>query len=135
MKNDTIGVKLAGPSRGMMLVLYFSLGFAVASIAYAIVGCTPAASPIDAGDASYVIVAPEGGYLADGAPTLCETACLALVAVGCNVGADALCYASMAMSDADKTRRNPTTGLPRTCADVAAVRTRADVAAVGIYCP
>ncbi len=100
-------------------------------------GC-PTPTPVpppnpDASDAAPALGdAPSPGPLDD-----CQLACAALAApaVHCGLGdAGADCAGFLRVLNAGK-EPNPLTHKPLTCADVKAVRTRADAVALGFICP
>jgi hypothetical protein len=116
---------------------------AIIAIFFAVLGacnsCTPSPTPVvptpDASDAaSQAETAPTPSL--DAAPptppTACAQACAAMQAAGCVVQAN--CAAVLAADTAVRRFRNPKTGNALTCAELAAVKTAADVVALGQSC-
>lgn len=70
----------------------------------------------------------------DGSQGDCASACAALRAAGCSVGAEADCSAFLIRDFGSGKVPNPETQKPITCADVAAVKTKADAVRLGFVC-
>lgn len=88
----------------------------------------PLTPPPEAGDAAPV---PPSG-------DLCQAGCAALASdsVRCALGDGGTdCAAFLRTIEEAGKERNPATGFPLRCADVAAVRTRADAVRIGFACP
>ncbi len=104
-----------------------------------LLGCPPSPPPVpptpDASDAAAMpetAPAPPLDAAPPAPPTACAQACSALQAAGCVVQAN--CAAVLAADMAARRFRNPKTGNALTCADLAVVKTAADVVALGQGC-
>jgi hypothetical protein len=66
--------------------------------------------------------------------TTCSAACESLAAAGCLVGKDPSCPSFLSTVEVSKQQANPATSRPVTCADVVAIKTRADAQRLGFVC-
>jgi hypothetical protein len=108
-------------------------------LALLLLGCPPSPPPVpptpDASDAASLpetAPAPPIDAAPPAPPTACAQACAALQAAGCVVQAN--CATVLSADTAARRFRNPKTGNALTCADLAVVKTAADVVALGQSC-
>lgn len=91
-------------------------------------GCTPTPQPVPP-------PTPDASDAAPPSPGDCAAACQALTNAGCTEGQAVTCISRMLTIERGRLDPNPKRfNLPLTCADVAAVKTAADVHDVGQKC-
>jgi len=90
-------------------------------IVAALAGCDPSTSP-------------DAGTTPPPPTSTCSAACGALAGAGCSIGSSAGCPAFLSTVEASHQQANPVTSRPVTCADVLAVKTKADAVKLGFVC-